>query len=101
MVACRFLTRYLHVCSVELADIAHNFRGYLKMAACHCRFMQFWLCSGRKDLQKRFMPEVTNAGLIQSLLDNFSGIQVCSKLIYLQGFKARCWTSLPCPAFPF
>ena len=34
-----------------------------------------------KVLQRQFMPEDTKAGLIQSFLDNYSGTQVCSKLI--------------------
>ena len=40
-----------------------------------------------RELQKQFMPEDTKAGLIQSFLDNFSGTQVCSKLIYAEALN--------------
>ena len=40
-----------------------------------------------KVLQKQFMPEDTKAGLIQSFLDNYSGTQVCSKLIYTEALN--------------
>ena len=40
-----------------------------------------------KVLQKQFMPEDTKAGLIQSFLDNYSGTQVCSKLIYAEALN--------------
>ena len=40
-----------------------------------------------RELQKEFMPEDTKAGLIQSFLDNFSGTQVCSKLIYAEALN--------------
>ena len=38
-------------------------------------------------LQRQFMPEDTKAGLIQSFLDNYSGTQVCSKLIYAEALN--------------
>ena len=40
-----------------------------------------------RELQKQFMPEDTKAGLIQSFLDDFSGTQVCSKLIYAEALN--------------
>mgnify|MGYP001527420573 FL=1 len=40
-----------------------------------------------KVLQRQFMPEDTKAGLIQSFLDNYSGTQVCSKLIYTEALN--------------
>ena len=40
-----------------------------------------------KVLQRQFMPEDTKAGLIQSFLDNYSGTQVCSKLIYAEALN--------------
>ena len=40
-----------------------------------------------RELQKQFMPEDTKAGLIQSFLDNYSGAQVCSKLIYTEALN--------------
>ena len=40
-----------------------------------------------RELQKQFMPEDTKAGMIQSFLDNYSGTQVCSKLIYAEALN--------------
>ncbi len=40
-----------------------------------------------RELQKQFMPEDTKAGLIQSFLDDFSGTQVCSKLIFAEALN--------------
>ena len=40
-----------------------------------------------RELQKQFMPEDTKAGLIPSFLDNYSGTQVCSKLIYAEALN--------------
>ena len=42
-----------------------------------------------RELQKQFMPEDTKAGLIQSFLDDFSGTQVCSKLIYAEALNRK------------
>ena len=40
-----------------------------------------------RELQRQFMPEDTKAGRIQSFLNNFSGTQACSKLIYAEALN--------------
>jgi predicted P-loop ATPase len=37
-----------------------------------------------RELQKQFMPEDTKSGILQAFLDNYSGTQVCSKLLYAE-----------------
>ncbi len=57
------------------------------MACESARRQSVYLKIGCNAYQRQFMPEDTKAGLIQSFLDNYSGTQVCSKLIYAEALN--------------
>lgn len=70
---------YIDMMWAEAMFIYHNFPVRLALS----KDMEKEL----RELQKQFMPEDTKAGLIQSFLDNYSGTQVCSKLIYAEALN--------------
>ena len=57
------------------------------MACESARRQSVYLKIGCNAYQRQFMLEDTKAGLIQSFLDNYSGTQVCSKLIYAEALN--------------